>query len=213
MQTLDLNWQELLLSKCNNVQDIIDNFDTIAIFAIEDCKKILFKSGGNFISKSENYEDIYTYVINDIKNRKIAKWQNAINKNATKGIALCDSKEKALKWIISRLTSEMRNVFDVRYKTTSLPSSILFRSNIDTAYDTNIDAEISKISKKDIINGIRRMYEEDYNWDDVIHVCNKFDIDVNTVFEKIDNKNIIRKEENSNQLFFDFTLEDERGVA
>lgn len=200
------NWKIALTKKATKPLEILKNFDLIVDLAGDDVRRILRKTNFEFIANSENYEDIYRTVCSDIVERKLNKWEKALQNNEKKGIALCFNSTEAIQWIISRIANEIKNLFDHRYRG-SLNVTASVRADIDILISDDIlITELQKLNRETLVKGIMDVWQQGLDLEEVEHLCARFGIEKFEIFKEETASLIIFSDNKCRQLSFNFEL-------
>lgn len=201
---LKWDWKQALLLNCHNIDNVLDKIHVIIDMAELDVQNILRSCRQyRWIANASNYFDIYRTACNEII-KKLEKIRVAE--------AFCKNKTPtdALRWIISRVANETKNLFDPATKNNVDPTMANMQNDdyIQTVSKTDNDEQIAKINDKEIIIALKKMWRENLDINDVEHICIKFKIDKSEVFGNFQKRKYLKKNEKSRQSFINFDGEE-----
>ena len=180
-----MNAIEILInySKLETVQNLVDNIDLVTDIIKDDVYKIAKSKRIYF------YDFDFTYVCSvEILKKQLSKIHlEGIKKFFFNG----DNLENALKWLMSRILNNMRNITTNRnYK---LFINLRISNSEYEVYEENDDFEkmiqildIQKLDKLIIKKGLSKVwqearYDKDFDYIDFIELCEKYGFDVDDV--------------------------------
>jgi len=164
-------------SKIKTVSDLVKNLDAIADLAKNDVVRIA-KSKKIFFSDFDfAYRTGFEMLKNTLQKSKIPR-------SAAKFLK-CENLENAVKWLLSRIINNMKNATtNQKYKTYYSPPNFReIHENIESSKndfkELAIEIELSKIGKKQIKNGLKKVWEiatfdMDFDLHDFEDLCGKY---------------------------------------
>lgn len=168
-------------NKIKTVDDLLNNFDSVAELARDDIHKIA-KSKRLFFS---DFDFVYGDAVKMLKGQ--------LNKSHLKGIRRflsCENIANAVSWLIERILNNMRNITTNRkYKLYCSPSFRQFNDNIKSNDEIKMMLDLMEIEKFDsdtLKNGLQRLWndsihEEDFDCNDIKYLCEKFEFEVSEI--------------------------------
>ncbi len=169
-------------SKIKNVNDLLNNIDSIVELARDDIYKIA-KSKRLLFS---DFDFAYGDAVEMLKGQ--------LQKSHLKGISRflkCENIANAVSWLIERLLNNMRNITtNQKYKLYCAPSFGQLHENIKSNDEIEAVLELMELEKfdRDILKkGLQTiwknsMFEEDFDYFDMEYLCKKFDLTIKDVF-------------------------------
>jgi len=175
MQTYKIN-DILQNSKIKNAKDFIENLDAIAELAKDDVARIARAKGKFFPDFDFAYKTGIEMLKNTLQKSKIPR--------AAARFLRCENIENAVKWLIARILNNMKNATtNPNYKTYCCPKFGEMHENIASSKndfkELEIEIELSKIGKKQIKNGLKKVWEiatfdMDFDLEDFEDLCGKY---------------------------------------
>lgn len=169
-------------NKIKTVDDLLNHFDLIIELARDDILKIT-KSKRLFFSDFDfTFGEAIKILINQLQKKYLKGVQRFLR---------CQNIENAIKWIITRIIANMRNIgtTDNRYKLHCTPSFGPLHKNItlNNFYDELLELiEIERLDRNTIKKGLQTLwensiYEEDFDHYDIEYLCNKYGIKITEI--------------------------------
>ena len=168
-------------SKIKNVNDLLNNIDSIVELARDDIYKIA-KSKRLLFS---DFDFAYGDAVEMLKGQ--------LQKSHLKGISRflqCENIANAISWLIERLLNNMRNITtNQKYKLYCAPSFGQLHENIKSNDELEAVLELMELEKFDrdtIKKGLQSiwknaMFEEDFDYFDMEYLCKKFGFEVSQI--------------------------------
>ncbi len=168
-------------NRIKTVDDLLNNFDSVAelarydIYKIAKSKRLLFS----------DFDFAYADAVEMLKSQ--------LQKPHLKGISRflqCENISNAVSWLITRLLANMRNITtNQKYKLYCAPSFGQLHGNIKSNDEIETVLELMDLDKfdKDIIKkGLQTiwdnsMFEEDFDYFDIEYLCKKFGFEVSEI--------------------------------
>lgn len=198
---MKFDWKLALAEKAKTPFEVLENFELIVDMAEPDVKNILRKTNYFFVAESENFPDFYRTTCNEIIEKKLQKWRKAIENNAVRGVALCLNSAETIQWIISRITNEITNLFNPKYRN-SVPLNTCNRSHDDKTWSECVVpfSELRHLSEKELKNGLKILWLQIFDFEVIEHLCERFSISIDEIVPEEFRCYKIEK----NQLVWDF---------
>ncbi|MBP9491036.1 MAG: hypothetical protein KBE77_06270 [Aliarcobacter sp.] len=168
-------------NKIKTVDDLLNNFDLVAELARDDIYKIA-KSKRLLFS---DFDFAYADAVEMLKSQ--------LQKSHLKGISRflqCKNISNAVSWLIERLLNNMRNITtNPKYKLYCAPSFKQLHENIKSNDELEVVLELIELEKFDkatIKKGLQTIWnnsilEEDFDYDDIKYLCEKFEFEVSEI--------------------------------
>ena len=168
-------------NKIKTVDDLLNNFDSVAELARDDIYKIA-KSKRLLFS---DFDFAYADAVEMLKSQ--------LQKSHLKGISRflkCENIANAVSWLIERLLNNMRNITtNQKYKLYCAPSFGQLHENIKSNDELEAVLELMELEKFDrdtIKKGLQSiwknaMFEEDFDYFDMEYLCKKFGFEVSQI--------------------------------
>lgn len=170
-------------NKIKTVDDLLDHFDLIIELARDDILKITKSKRLLFSDFDFTFGEAIKILINQLQKKYLKGVQRFLR---------CQNIENAIKWIITRIIANMRNIgttTDNRYKLHCTPSFGPLHKNItlNNFYDELLELiEIERLDRNTIKKGLQTLwensiYEEDFDHYDIEYLCNKYGIKITEI--------------------------------
>lgn len=169
-------------NKIKTVDDLLNHFDLIIELARDDILKITKSKRLLFSDFDFTFGEAIKILINQLQKKYLKGVQRFLR---------CQNIENAIKWIITRIIANMRNIgtTDNRYKLHCTPSFGPLHKNItlNNFYDELLELiEIERLDRNTIKKGLQTLwenliYEEDFDYYDIEYLCNKYGIKITEI--------------------------------
>lgn len=170
-------------NKIKTVDDLLNHFDLIIELARDDILKITKSKRLLFSDFDFTFGEAIKILINQLQKKYLKGVQRFLR---------CQNIENAIKWIITRIIANMRNIgttTDNRYKLHCTPSFGPLHKNItlNNFYDELLELiEIERLDRNTIKKGLQTLwensiYEEDFDHYDIEYLCNKYGIKITEI--------------------------------
>ena len=170
-------------NKIKTVDDLLNNFDSVVELARDDIHKIAKSKRLLFGDFDFTFGEAIKILINQLQKKYLKGVQRFLR---------CQNIENAIKWIITRIIANMRNIgttTDNRYKLHCTPSFGPLHKNItlNNFYDELLELiEIERLDRNTIKKGLQTLwensiYEEDFDHYDIEYLCNKYGIKITEI--------------------------------
>lgn len=168
-------------NKIKTVDDLLNNFNCIAELAREDVYRISKAKKIYFYDFDFTYND----AVKILKNQLIKCYLNGISKFLN-----FNDISNAISWLITRIIANMRNITtNQKYKLYCAPSFGQLHENIKSNDELEAVLELIELEKFDrdtIKKGLQSiwknaMFEEDFDYDDIKYLCEKFEFEVSEI--------------------------------
>lgn len=178
---MKFDWKSALAEKAKTPLEILENFELIVDMAEADVKNILRRTNYYFVVESENFPDFYRTTCNEIIEKKLQKWRKAINNNAVRGVVLCLNSAETIAWIISRISNEIKNLFDARYRN-NVSLNTCVRVGDDSAWsDDSAYVALCKLPQKELKEGLKTLWRQIFDFEVIEHLCERFSISIDEI--------------------------------
>ena len=172
-------------NKIKTVDDLLNHFDLIIELARDDILKITKSKRLLFSDFDFTFGEAIKILINQLQKKYLKGVQRFLR---------CQNIENAIKWIITRIIANMRNIgttTDNRYKLHCTPSFGPLHNNItlNNFYDELIELiELEKLDRNILKKGLQTLwknsiYEDDFDYYDMEYLCNKYGIEITEIIE------------------------------
>lgn len=170
-------------NKIKTVDDLLNHFDLIIELARDDILKITKSKRLLFSDFDFTFGEAIKILINQLQKKYLKGVQRFLR---------CQNIENAIKWIITRIIANMRNIgttTDNRYKLHCTPSFGPLHKNItlNNFYDELLELiEIERLDRNTIKKGLQTLwensiFEEDFDHYDIEYLCNKYGIKITEI--------------------------------
>ena len=170
-------------NKIKTVDDLLNHFDLVIELARDDILKITKSKRLLFSDFDFTFGEAIKILINQLQKKYLKGVQRFLR---------CQNIENAIKWIITRIIANMRNIgttTDNRYKLHCTPSFGPLHKNItlNNFYDELLELiEIERLDRNTIKKGLQTLwensiYEEDFDHYDIEYLCNKYGIKITEI--------------------------------
>ena len=170
-------------NKIKTVDDLLNHFDLVIELARDDILKITKSKRLLFSDFDFTFGEAIKILINQLQKKYL---------KGVKRFLRCQNIENAIKWIITRIIANMRNIgttTDNRYKLHCTPSFGPLHKNItlNNFYDELLELiEIERLDRNTIKKGLQTLwensiYEEDFDHYDIEYLCNKYGIKITEI--------------------------------
>ena len=168
-------------NKIKTIDDLLNHFDLVVELARDDIYKIA-KSKRLLFS---DFDFAYADAVKMLKSQ--------LQKSHLKGISRflkCENIANAVSWLIERLLNNMRNITtNQKYKLYCAPSFGQLHENIKSNDELEKMLELMELEKFDrdtIKKGLQTIWnnsilEEDFDYDDIKYLCEKFEFEVSEI--------------------------------
>lgn len=168
-------------NKIKTVDDLLNNFNCIAELAREDVYRISKAKKIYFYDFDFTYNDAVKILKNQLKKCYLNGISKFLNFNDI---------SNAISWLITRIIANMRNITtNQKYKLYCAPSFGQLHENIKSNDELEAVLELIELEKFDrdtIKKGLQSiwknaMFEEDFDYDDIKYLCEKFGFEVSQI--------------------------------
>ena len=168
-------------NKIKTVDDLLNNFDSVVELARDDIYKIAKSKRLLFSDFDFAYADA------------VEMLRSQLQKSHLKGISRflqCKNILNSVSWLIERLLNNMRNITtNPKYKLYCAPSFKQLHENIKSNDELEVVLELIELEKFDkatIKKGLQTIWnnsilEEDFDYDDIKYLCEKFEFEVSEI--------------------------------
>ena len=168
-------------NKIKTLDDLLNHFDLLVELARDDIYKIAKSKRLLFCDFDFAYADA------------VEMLKSQLQKSHLKGISRflqCKNISNAVSWLIERLLNNMRNITtNPKYKLYCAPSFKQLHENIKSNDELEVVLELIELEKFDkatIKKGLQTIWnnsilEEDFDYDDIKYLCEKFEFEVSEI--------------------------------
>ena len=168
-------------NKIKTLDDLLNHFDLLVELARDDIYKIAKSKRLLFCDFDFAYADA------------VEMLKSQLQKSHLKGISRflqCKNISNAVSWLIERLLNNMRNITtNQKYKLYCAPSFAQLHENIESNDELEVIIELIELEKFDkdtIKKGLQAIWnnsilEEDFDYDDIKYLCEKFGFEVSQI--------------------------------